>query len=543
LLVALLLALGDAHAQDQSLDFELFRPVADGFGYVSVPSAGTLARYHVVISTWWSYENDPIVLSLDDRRVVPAREPMAGNDNGEGVVDDRLLANVQLAMGLTEAFSLSLDLPLVAWQDGYDVDTIYDPAPPKALLEEGVGDLRIQPKWVAIDREPVGLALVVPFALPTGGVNDYLGEDGVSVAPLAIVELADGSVSQRDYVVRIALTGGYHWRPNDRIRDLEVGDGALFGAALGFHPVDPLEIDVDFHGEAYDTAQAAAELNAGVRLLVAKAIGFTVGGGFGALPGIGAPDFRIVTGLSVAPFLDPRDRDRDGDGLPNGRDRCPREREDGDLFEDRDGCPDWDNDRDAVTDDHDPCPNEAEDPDGFQDGDGCPDRDNDGDGVTDPADRCPSEPEYSNGWSDGDGCPDAPPQPHAIEVVETGRVRVDQGALRIDDKIFFEPDRAAVARESFQLLDEIARVIGRHPELVRLRIEGHTDAVGEDSSNLALSQARAEAVRAALVERGIEDRRLEALGLGETRPIDSNETAAGRANNRRVEIVIVERTP
>ena len=80
-----------------------------------------------------------------------------------------------------------------------------------------------------------------------------------------------------------------------------------------------------------------------------------------------------------------------------------------------------------------------------------------------------------------------------------------------------------------------------HPELTLIRVEGHTDADGDDLSNLRLSQDRARAVVDALVGRGVDRARLDWAGFGETKPLDSNRTAAGKAANRRVEFLIIER--
>jgi hypothetical protein len=96
--------------------------------------------------------------------------------------------------------------------------------------------------------------------------------------------------------------------------------------------------------------------------------------------------------------------DRDGDGIPNERDRCPDDPEDFDGFEDEDGCPDPDNDRDGVPDVNDKCPNLPGPP-----PDGCPlapTDDRDGDGIPNDRDKCPDDPEDFDGFEDADGCPD-----------------------------------------------------------------------------------------------------------------------------------------
>jgi OmpA-OmpF porin, OOP family len=100
------------------------------------------------------------------------------------------------------------------------------------------------------------------------------------------------------------------------------------------------------------------------------------------------------------------DPDNDGDGIPDKLDKCPDLAEDFDGFEDDDGCPDLDNDRDGIPDDKDECPDEPEDFDGYLDKDGCPDNDNDGDGIPDHLDKCPNQAEDFDGFEDDDGCPD-----------------------------------------------------------------------------------------------------------------------------------------
>jgi OOP family OmpA-OmpF porin len=129
-----------------------------------------------------------------------------------------------------------------------------------------------------------------------------------------------------------------------------------------------------------------------------------------------------------------------------------------------------------------------------------------------------------------------------------GPVRIAAGGVDLYDKlaedgrvathgIFFAVNSATLRPESTPTLDEIGTMMEEHPDL-QLLIEGHTDSTGDDASNLALSQQRAEAVRDFLAEHyGIDPSRMETQGLGETEPIDDNDTPEGRQNNRRVELV------
>lgn len=107
--------------------------------------------------------------------------------------------------------------------------------------------------------------------------------------------------------------------------------------------------------------------------------------------------------------------------------------------------------------------------------------------------------------------------------------------------IQFASDSAVIRSASALLLDGIARAAKACPG--RLRIEGHTDDVGWDSANATLSLRRAEAVRTALIRRGVDADRLIAEGFGDTRPIADNATEAGRARNRRIEIRAIGATP
>jgi OmpA-OmpF porin, OOP family len=106
--------------------------------------------------------------------------------------------------------------------------------------------------------------------------------------------------------------------------------------------------------------------------------------------------------------------------------------------------------------------------------------------------------------------------------------------------VLFDLGKTTIRPESGSLLDEIATVLKQHPEITRVVVEGHTDSTGSARGNLRLSQARAESVVDAIVQRGIEKARLTAKGFGSSRPIASNDTPEGRDANRRVEISIAQ---
>ncbi|MFT7622772.1 MAG: outer membrane protein OmpA-like peptidoglycan-associated protein, partial [Myxococcota bacterium] len=290
----------------------------------------------------------------------------------------------------------------------------------------------------------------------------------------------------------------------------------------------------------------------------AYGVRLTVGAGGGLTDAVGSGAFRVVAMLGYEVSL-PADRDgdgimdandqcvslpedmdgfedsdgcpesdNDGDGVADAVDKCPNDAEDKDGFEDNDGCPETDNDGDGIADALDKCPNEAEDKDGFQDDDGCADNDNDGDGVVDSLDKCPKRAETINGFRDSDGCPDEKPR-YVFEK---------KGEPIVFYDIVFQSGSAKLLATSFPVLDEIFESLQAQPN-VKVRIEGHTDARGDDNKNLILSQQRGLSVLNYLVNKGVDKTRLEYEGYGETRPIGDNKTRDGRQKNRRVEFHVI----
>jgi outer membrane protein OmpA-like peptidoglycan-associated protein len=218
------------------------------------------------------------------------------------------------------------------------------------------------------------------------------------------------------------------------------------------------------------------------------------------------------------------DLDNDKDGIIDLNDKCPNVAEDIDGFEDSDGCPDYDNDKDGISDTLDRCPDKMEDFDAFEDDDGCPDLDNDKDGIPDLKDNCPNEPETFNGYKDEDGCPD------------TVKKEADVPKQQILFGVLFKTGSPEMTFDSYQSIDPLVKKLKQYPE-VEIEVRGHMDSAGDLAKNLQMTQMRAEAIRQYLISKGIEASRVKAVGVGSASPIADNRTAAGRAQNRRIEIV------
>lgn len=218
--------------------------------------------------------------------------------------------------------------------------------------------------------------------------------------------------------------------------------------------------------------------------------------------------------------------DRDGDGINDKDDACPDVPQGQQPDPSRHGCPAQDSDKDGIIDSQDQC---LFDPSGmFPDPDrpGCPLPDRDGDGVPDPKDACPDKAGAPSPYPKRNGCP--------------GLVEVKNGQIVILKPVFFSTDKDTILPKSYPVLQAVADAMEALPSIKHVAIEGHTDAAGKFDRNLELSDRRAKSVLKFLLAKGIEPVRLEARGYGQTRPIASNKTAAGRAKNRRVEFHIIE---
>lgn len=225
--------------------------------------------------------------------------------------------------------------------------------------------------------------------------------------------------------------------------------------------------------------------------------------------------------------------DADDDGIADSKDDCPSVA----GLARFDGCPDTDGD--GIVDSKDDCPNKK----GISRLKGCPLTDVDGDGIEDAKDKCPSIPGIAklNGCpdADGDGITDAEDRCPTIGGVAANKgcpevkEEVKEKLARIAKNIQFETGSAVIKTSSFKILDEIVTIMNDYPAYSS-SIEGHTDNVGNEDGNLKLSEKRAAAAAAYLVNKGITVNRVRSIGYGETRPIADNTTSVGRSTNRRV---------
>lgn len=230
--------------------------------------------------------------------------------------------------------------------------------------------------------------------------------------------------------------------------------------------------------------------------------------------------------------------DADGDGIIDKEDNCPKEYgpasnqgcpsidADGDGVSDKQddcpylagspaagGCPD--SDGDGVADRDDDCPNVA----GKRELRGCPDTD--GDGIADKDDKCPN----SAGPKENLGCPSV--------------TKEDQDVLDFAMRaVQFESGKSNLKAESYPVLEQVAKILLKYQDY-KVSIEGHTDNVGTDQSNLQLSKDRVRTCFDFLIFKGIAAERMTYAGFGESKPVSTNNTEEGRYLNRRVEFILI----
>ncbi|MBN1206628.1 MAG: OmpA family protein [Myxococcaceae bacterium] len=519
-----------------TFDLELLKLNPSGKGSLLLGTGELLPDGDYRLSLTTHYEKDPLVLLQNGRQVGV-------------VVRHRTTAHLAAAYGLWGRLELGAQVPLVLFQRGDDLT-----ARGVGGLEGGVAPgtplFHVQMKLLSQREDDlVDLALGLQAGPPVGSAAALARE--LRATPNLMVGRTFDSL-------RAAIDAGVLLRPrtvltpDENIQD-ELGHALRLGGALsslgqGLRGELALSTLVPLKRQGF-----SVEALTGARWPVSETVeAYGLAGlGFGTAPG--TPDFRVLFGMAYGRTQParvelasydpgPTPRDSDGDGILDEMDRCPTmpglpgfqgcPDQDDDSVEDEvdlcpsepglvelRGCPVEDSDGDGVVDESDDCPTEA----GLAERRGCPFLDKDEDTVEDVRDNCPDE----AGPADNQGCPAEEEQ---LVTIETDRIA-------IKDTVHFDFDKATIQPRSFALLDQVARVLREHPEILSVSIEGHTDDQGPAEYNRNLSQRRSESVREYLSRKGVAPERMEARGFGEDRPVESNRTNAGRAANRRVEFI------
>ena len=542
-----------------------FYPSAVLSPYLTLDGTRTHGEGQVAFSAMGTFEQRPLVLFDEDERRAD-------------VIEYRLTTDLTLAYGPLAWLDLGVAVPVVLTQQGRNIDDDAD------LASFAFADPGLTVKATLLDKGawPVGAALLAGVTLPLGDADAFAGEANATAFGKLALEYP---VTHR---LDVALNGGYRARERSRINQVFVDDELMVGLGVSWRQAHDLALVGDVNvatriqGAFLVPEETPGDVNAGVRWHVFQGAQLVFGAGAGVLPGYGSPTWRVFLGFEAVPrrhdFDDdrvadgdddclsvpgpvenagcprqvastprkarPKRNDKDNDGVLDISDMCPYLAEDRDGFRDDDGCPDPDNDLDFIADVYDADPVGAEDWDGFEDDDGIPDLDNDRDGVADYVDGCPND----AGGADGCGAPPADgvasgPGGTMSAVPRPGGADaplVLGGVLHPSRPIIFEFARAELTEDAERVVDGIAGFLKDNPELGKVEVGVHVDAMGSRRWKHGLSRRRAKVVMTELVERGVDAGRLVAKGYGPEVPVATNKDKPGRYKNRRVELRLLK---
>jgi outer membrane protein OmpA-like peptidoglycan-associated protein len=507
------------------------------------------------------------------------------------VLRNQVLVHAGFALIIAERLRLGVSMPIQLHAFGHEATRNGDVFSPPAH-QQAVGDIRtsLDLRVAGEYGEAISLAVGASLFIPLGERKNFTGDDVARFAPHLNIA---GDAGMFAY----ALRGGFEYRPLDMTyMDTQLGNTITFGGAAGLRFADKrVLIGPEVYGRTlierdphkHDTP---IELILGAHVNTPSGWRVNAGAGTAVDRGYGAAHFRGLLGVEW--FPEPERSDLDKDGVYDDEDACPNvagvrtsdprtngcppppppDRDGDGIVDSDDACPDVvgvrtddpktngcpppsDRDNDGVVDSEDACPDVA----GVRTDDpktnGCP-PDRDGDGVLDKDDACPdvagvktNDPK-TNGCpdtdrdkdgilNDADACPDqAGPKSEDPKTSGCPRVFIKNGLIQIMEQPKFDFNKATIKPESDSLLTEVAKVMTDHPEIKRVRVEGHTDNKGGAAYNIKLSQQRADSVIKWLSSHGIAAERLVAKGMGLASPIVANDTEANRALNRRVEFHI-----
>ena len=503
-----------------------------------------------------------------------AHQPLAIYDPGGSVrtaiVKDQLYAHLGGSLVLWERLRVGLTIPVQLVGSGEDGTlrgvTYHAPSGSFAFSDIRLAaDVRLTGNY----GDPFRLAVGARAWLPTGDQPSYAGDGSGRVGARI---LAAGDVGLFTYAADVGVTyRGEHEVVAGGALGSDLVGGAFAGVRVAGLVAGPELVGrtVLANDGAFKKRSTPFELLFGAHYqVVGEHSSVRIGAGVG--PGLtqayGTPSVRGLLSVAWSPAAPAPVRkasrapnDQDGDGILDDDDACPDVPGVKTDSTTTNGCP-ADRDKDGIPDNVDACPDvpgiKMIDPKKT----GCP-PDSDGDGVIDADDVCPDVPGIktddpkTNGCpppdADKDGIPDAndacPTQPGRPDPdpQKNGcpeRVVVKPPPIRIADQVRYAPGSAAIApgAEGADALERVRALLEAHPEIRKVRVEGHADTQEAGRAARQLSVDRAGIVMRWLVAHKIAASRLMSEGFGSDKPQEPNDTPDGRKANRRVEFQVTE---
>ena len=476
-----------AQAPREGFALDRYRPPPTADDGLTLERPWTLGHGRWSAQLVADYAHAPLVLSQQ-----------GGGDRDEigAIVSHRVLLHALFAIGIGDRVQAHLGLPVALAQSGDALsamgETFAAPGAP-ALGDPYVGgSIRLTGDAPADEPAGLGLAVNAALLLPIGSEAQLASDGGVGArAGLA-------GAFETESVTPIASVG-VAIRPSRTYLSTEIGTELTFG--LGAHvPVSTVDLMIELagtttlvSGQAFTREGTALEALLGARYRDSS--GITLGGaaGLGLVDALGVPDVR---GLLLLGFAAPPEEEEPEHDVP-------------------------DEDLELAVASRATRPARPELPAAEPAGD----TDTDDDGIPDDADECANEPETQNGLRDEDGCPEP--------------VRVTESHIEIEPPVRFERRSARISEQAGDSLWIVAELLRTRTDLTVIQVEGH--AARDDGSGrraLAISERRAAAAVQFLVEAGVDEDRLIAVGVGTDRPAGTGDAA----DDRRITLRIVERT-
>ena len=541
-----------AGAQDVGFSLNRFDPAEHGSNWISGESLDLRGHLRPAAGLTLDFAHKPLVAYDAEGEEIGA------------IVESQLFAHVGGGVILWDRLRLALNVPIALVTSGESV--AINGGMFEAQDGASFGDIRLgaDVRLLGEHGDLLTLAAGAQVHLPTGDRDAYTGDGGVRIVPRLMVA---GDISMFAYSARLGIAVRTQ---DDPIGGVPTGSEIAFVGTAGVRVLDGKLLlgpelwgtTVISDGDAFFAKETTPfELIIGGHYTAGDFI-FALGFGPGLTRGLGAPGARVLASVEWFPAIEDEepppplpDADRDGDGIVDDDDACPDEP--GVASDDpaKHGCPlPADRDQDGVIDANDACPDVKGVATDVAETNGCP-PDRDGDGIYDDDDACPDVKGVRSDDAAKNGCPgdrdqdtivdpeDACPDnagPANEDKAKHGcpAARVEQGQIKIIERIEFKTGSATILPESFGIMEAVRAILADHPEITRISVEGHTDNVGKAEPNKKLSQRRAESVMKWLTGKGIERTRLEAHGFGMERPIADNATDEGKQTNRRVEFHI-----
>jgi outer membrane protein OmpA-like peptidoglycan-associated protein len=382
-----------------------------------------------------------------------------GDASVGNVVGHEAALHLALALGILDRFQAEVGLPLTVFQSGDDpaLPVSVGGVPVRAQTYDApgrfaVGDPTVGASVLAFGEETgpqVGASLAFP--IPVGSQEDLASDGGFGMRLRA-----DGALVSSGGSIGLGL--GFARRPRRAFEAgvLETGNELTFDAGAYVSVADGVEAGLEVVGatlvrDAFASDQTALEALLGARVALPMGLVVGVGGGPGLTRAAGTPTVRALLTVGFALPRPPKPEERTG----------PRPEEE-----------------DII---------------------GAAPTDRDADGIPDDRDLCPVDAEPTNGMDDEDGCPDT--------------VRYEDGRIRLMGGISFAFGSEEIAAESIQTVEELAALLGAHPEIASVRIQGYGDERDGSRADMALATRRARALAARLVELSIDEGRLQTRGV------------------------------